>query len=122
MRQRNAEVRTGHAAEVAGRNAWAHSTQTGGHLQAPHPSDVRALGKQVASHQHPKGGSHESIITKAGHAIERFQKGPLIPHPPLLVSAIPVIGPVWDFAADFQQKRYGHAALDAGLGIVTWPL
>jgi hypothetical protein len=118
MRQRNAEVRTGHAAEAAGRSAWAHSTRTGGHLQAHHPDDVRALGKQVASYQPSKGGPHESIITTTGHAIERFQKGPPMPHPPLLVSAIPVVGPAWDLAADIQQKRYGHAAIDVGVGLL----
>lgn len=118
MRQRNAEVRTGHAAEAAGRSAWAHSTRTGGHLQAPHPNDVRSLGKQIAAQPHPKGGPHESIITGAGHAIERFQNGPPMPHPNLLESAIPVVGPAWDFAADIQQKHYGHAAFDAAVGLL----
>jgi len=31
---------------------------------------------------------------------------------------IPVVGPGWEFLADVQKEHYGHAALDAGVGLL----
>lgn len=40
-----------------------------------------------------------------------------IPHPSLAASFIPVVGPLWEAAADLQDGDYGSAALNAAFGI-----
>ncbi len=122
MKQRNAQVRAGRETEAAGRKVWAHSTRTGGHLEAHRPADVHDLGRQALRSAGPDHGAHHSALEGAQHALETFQSGPPIPRPSLLESAIPVVGPAWEFAADVQQKHYGHAALDAAVGLLDVPV
>lgn len=44
-------------------------------------------------------------------------KTPVIPRPNFIESMIPVIGPAWDAAADFEEGNYGGAAFNAGMAV-----
>jgi hypothetical protein len=122
MKRRNAHVRTASEAEAAGRKAWSQSTQNGEHLHAAHPSEVHALGRQVLRQGLKAITHHPSIIEEELHTLGAFQKAPPMPQPNLLQSMIPVVGPAWEFAADVQRKRYGHAVLDAAVGALDLPV
>lgn len=46
-----------------------------------------------------------------------FQAGPKIPRPNTIEEFIPVIGPLWDAAADLQDGHYGTAAFNAAMAV-----
>jgi hypothetical protein len=57
-----------------------------------------------------------SLFDLAGR-FHDFQAGPRIPRPNLAEEFIPVVGPLWDAAADLQEGRYGSAMLNAAMGM-----
>lgn len=66
-----------------------------------------------------QGGA--SPLRAAGQFIRDFQDGPDIPRPSLAQSFIPVVGPAWEAAGDFQDGDYGGAAgnvVAAGLDLL----
>lgn len=59
-----------------------------------------------------------SPLEVAKHALHDFQEGPDIPRPTTLQSFIPVVGPAWQAAADFQDGDYAGAAMNGAFAVM----